>query len=47
MKLENTKDNLEELLLAGDIDALVSSMTPHRVVKKSNAIKYLILRSAI
>ena len=41
VKLENTKDNLEELLLAGDIDALVSSMTPHRVVQKSDAIKYL------
>ena len=41
VKLENTKDNLEELLLAGDIDVLVSSMTPQPVVKKSNKIRYL------
>lgn len=41
VQLEHTSANLEELLLAGEIQALVSSMIPQAVIKRSSGIRSL------
>jgi 4,5-dihydroxyphthalate decarboxylase len=41
IKVEKTSKNLEDLLLAGDIQALASSMMPQAIIKRDPRIRYL------